>query len=152
MKEINGELWDYYNKACYRICLTVNGTIKANGESVMGRGCALEATKKFPDIALTWGQRLKQYGLRFMYLHEFDLFMFPVKYNWWEPASLKLIRESALDLEQSARSVASSPFTGSHTREKIILPRPGCGNGRLSWEEVKPIIQFLPDNVLVISK
>lgn len=33
-----------------------------------------------------------------------------------------------------------------------VLPRPGCGNGRLTWEQVKPVIKFLPDNVWVISR
>jgi hypothetical protein len=141
MKEIRGELWDYYGKPDTKICLTVNGTIKANGCAVMGRGCALEATQRFPNIAKVWGQRLKDYRLEFMYLHEFDLFMFPVKYNWWEQASLELIAKSAKALCSPARFEA-----------QIILPRPGCGNGRLTWAEVKPVIEFLPDNVLVLSR
>jgi len=142
MIEIQGELWDFYKKNGATICLTVNGTIKANGSAVMGRGCALEALKKFPEIAGVWGKRLKNYGLKLMYLHEFDLFMFPVKYNWWEPADLKLIEESAIALARAAEY-----------EDTIILPRPGCGNGRLTWEQVKPVISsILPNNVKVISR
>lgn len=141
MKEVKGELWNYYKKDGYRICLTVNGTLKKNGEAVLGRGCALEAKQRLPGIAQVWGTRLKDYGLKFMYLHEFDLFMFPVKYNWWEQASLSLIAESIVSLEQT-----------SQTEEKIVLPRPGCGNGRLQWEDVRPLLLNLPDNVWVISK
>lgn len=151
MKEITGNLWDYYGKRGATICLTVNGTIKANGEAVMGRGCALEAVQRLRgkstgvpryEIAKVWGQRLKDYGLKLMYLCEFDLYMFPVKYNWWERASLELIKKSAQDLATFADVTAG----------QIILPRPGCGNGRLTWADVKPVIEFLPGNVLVISR
>jgi len=31
------------------------------------------------------------------------------------------------------------------------LPRPGCGNGHRTWEEVKPLLDGLPDNVWVIT-
>ena len=143
MLEIRGELWDYYKVDGHTICLTVNGTIKANGAAVMGRGCALEATNRFNDIGKVWGKRLKDYGLKFMYLHEFDLFMFPVKYNWWERASFELIKESAVALKKAAET---QPF--------IFLPRPGCGNGKLEWRDVKAILEEvgLPDNIWVISR
>ena len=142
MREITGELWDYYKTEGNTICLTVNGTIKANGEAVMGRGCALEAKRHCPKIAAVWGKRLKDYGLKLMWLHEFDLFMFPVKYNWWEQADLELIGRSAADLARAAECEAGN----------IILPRPGCGNGRLTWDVVKPVLVDLPDNVWVISR
>jgi len=42
MKEVIGNIWNYYNKGNW-IVITTNGTIKKNGEAVMGRGVALEA-------------------------------------------------------------------------------------------------------------
>jgi hypothetical protein len=62
MKEITGELWDYYKKPNYNICLTVNGTIKANGEAVMGRGCALEAQKQCKVIAGSVEKIVRKHG------------------------------------------------------------------------------------------
>jgi hypothetical protein len=36
---------------------------------------------------------------------------------------------------------------------KILLPRPGCGYRGLLWEDIKPLIDpILPNNILVISK
>ena len=71
------------------------------------------------------------------------LLTFPVKHNWWQPADLDLIAKSAEALEYMALSKPDTSF---------LLPRPGCGNGKLTWAEVRPVIKFLPDNVLVIDK
>ena len=69
--------------------------------------------------------------------------MFPVKYNWWEQASLELIKESAIALKKAAEF-----------EDTIILPRPGCGNGRLEWPTVKRVLEEvgLPDNVWIITR
>ncbi len=32
------------------LCITTNGYVKNNGECVMGRGCALEAKTRWPDL------------------------------------------------------------------------------------------------------
>ena len=33
----------------------------------------------------------------------------------------------------------------------IVIPRPGCGNGRLDWPVVRPLLESLPDTVTVIT-
>lgn len=145
MKEIQGELWDYYGKPDHVVCITTNGTVKANGEAVMGRGCAAEAKERFKGIARELGGLIQSYGNNVMELRkrEGPLLSFPVKHNWWEEADLKLIERSAGKLWVHADDSPEVNF---------ILPRPGCGNGGLKWEDVKPVIEFLPDNVLVISR
>ena len=40
MKEVKGDIWNFYNKG-YWIVIPTNGTVKRNGEAVMGRGVAL---------------------------------------------------------------------------------------------------------------
>jgi hypothetical protein len=62
------------------------------------------------------------------------LITFPVKRNWWEVADLALIERSARELLKIIEV--------KRIRGAIYLPRPGCGNGRLKWEDVKKI--FLP--------
>jgi hypothetical protein len=145
MKEIQGELWDYYGTPNTLICLTTNGAVKKNGEGVMGRGCAYEATQRIPGIAKTLGRSLSVYGNQFIPDTQRGFAFFPVKHHWREQADLNLIQRSAEALDRLSRAVGMRDWT-------FILPRPGCGNGRLGWPEVKRVIEFLPDNVWVIYK
>lgn len=145
MKEITGNLWDYYQQPGHVICLTTNGTLKANGEGVMGRGCAREATKKVPGIARVLGDGLRVYGNIFQFASvgmTDHIVFFPVKHNWWEKASTDLIQRSAQILEKVAKERPDRVY---------VLPRPGCGNGKLKWSQVRPYLTFLPDNVWIIS-
>ena len=146
MKEISGDLWEYYEKQEFLICITTNGFVKANGEAVCGRGCAKEATKQIPGFARLLGSRLKQYGnapgIMRTSPDEWGVFIFPVKHNWWEEASSNLILAGAHALFEQAQANPNTTF---------VLPRPGCGNGKLKWDDVKPLIEFLPDNVWIID-
>jgi len=145
MKEVDGSIWVHFLVAGHIVCITTNGTMKKNGEAVMGRGNAKQATICIPKITRTLGDYIKRFGNVAGTLH-FDaqnnwIVNFPVKHNWWERADLDLIARSALWLHGYAET---SPGTIFH------LPRPGCGNGKLDWErEVKPIVNHLPDNVWV---
>lgn len=144
MKEIIGDLWDYHDKG-FPICITTNGTLTKKGNAVMGRGCAKEAKEKYPVLVDSWSNCLVEDGLGVNYVG-YNIYSFPVKYNWWEKASLELITQSASKLmEYINLELIKSP---------IILPRPGCGNGKLSWEkDVKPILEpILDERVWVISK
>lgn len=147
MKEITGELWDYYGKRGYVVCITTNGTVKKDGAAVMGRGCAKEATQRFPGIDKQLGERLQRCGNNCHALLNPDKKIvtqtFPTKHNWWEPSDLDLIRRSAIQLGGLASMAVNLIF---------ILPRPGCGNGQRTWAEVKPLLEDLPDNVWVISR
>lgn len=146
MKEIIGELWDYKLEDGYVKCITTNGTIKKNGRGVMGRGCALEAKRRCEaqgfDVSKRLAECVKTRGNVVSWLNT-GLLSFPTKYNWWENSDLELIKQSA---EQLA-------IIANNFRDKwYVLPRPGCGNGKLKWEDVKPVIEnILPDNVLVIT-
>lgn len=139
MIEVYGDLWDYPAQV---ICLTTNGTIKKNGHVVMGRGVAQQARDKFRDLDLLLATMIRREGLRVSFLTT-KLFSFPVKYNWWEKADLELISKSARQLAQIASDQPNLIF---------VLPRPGCGNGQRTWDEVKPLLQDLPDNVHVIDR
>lgn len=177
MREITGELWDYLgreaycsgclsplmldNPDCFKcdgpqlptrvttqfiLCITTNGTVKANGECVMGRGCAAEAKARFNGIARVLGRHIQTSGnipISLQYPSA-RIYTFPVKHNWFENADPTLIQGSAHWLALQALS---------HRDRVYILPRPGCGNGHLRWEDVRPVIApILPDNVWVISR
>lgn len=142
MKELTGNLWRYYNAPQHIICVTTNGYVKKDGHGVMGRGCANEARFRIPGITKLLGAHIQTNGNVAGYLLP-NVIAFPVKHNWYEPADMELIRKSARWLGNIACH---------HPEFSFILPRPGCGNGRLSYCDVRPLlVELLPDNVYVID-
>ena len=144
MKEIFGDLFAYYKKEGYVLCITTNGFVKNNGEGVMGRGCAQEAAEEDPTLPKLLGKSLVARGNNLSLLTD-HILSFPVKHNWFEEADINLIRRSTSQLID---------FAKARPNTKFILPRPGCGNGRLNWDRtVKPLLESLnlPDNIIVIG-
>jgi hypothetical protein len=140
MKEVTGSLWVF--PADIRV-ITTNGFTKKNGEAVMGRGCALEAAKRYPDFPKLLGEMLRKVG---NIPHNFyfserseEIWTFPVKHAWYEKADLRLI-------EASAKYFADYFSHPEHADTRIVIPRPGCGNGQLRWEDVKPVLEPLLDD------
>ena len=142
MVEVFGDLWTYPN-ADARV-ITTNGTVKKNGECVMGRGCASEAATRWPEIPKMLGDWITAQGNRVVLLTETPdgkpLYTFPVKHHWTEKADIDLIRHSAEDLAACVGNVT------------VVMPRPGCGNGRLKWDDVKLVLTpILDDRFHVIT-
>jgi hypothetical protein len=136
MTEIKGNIWDFWNKG-YWIAITTNVFVRANGKAVMGRGVALQAARRFPELPKRLGSRIQQYGNHVFSFTDYRLFTFPVKHFWFEKADLELIACSAREL---ARDLDG----------RVYLPRPGCGNGQLDWNVVKPMLTGLLDDRFVI--
>lgn len=146
MREDTGNLWTYPADA---IVITTNGFVKNNGEAVMGRGCAREAAIKWPYFPRALGNAIKEQGnIVFSWgLQEvneeneqtnlIELITMPVKHHWREKADIELIKESAKEL------VEIVDLWGFKT---VVMPRPGCGNGQLLWEDVKPILEKILDD------
>lgn len=145
MRESSENIWKYFRKPDHFVCITTNGFVKKNGAAVMGRGCALEATRQVEGIERILGNRIKEVGnVPGFLLENLPLIIFPVKHNWWEPASIELIKMSTAWLKEYAEN--------NGIVSQFHLPRPGCGNGRLRWEDVKPLLECLPDNVAIHYK
>lgn len=150
MKEDTGDLWDYPADA---VVITTNGYVRKDGKCVMGRGCAKEADRKY-DMADDLGWLI---SLRGNHVYSFDMaypgekpnivLTFPVKHNWWEKADPQLIERSAQELVEWADTWGKDIGI-----ETYVVPRPGCGNGGLDWEDVKPILEpILDDRFTVIT-
>lgn len=157
MIEVTGNLWTY--PADVRV-ITTNGTVKKNGECVMGRGCALEAKQQVQfNLAKHLGDLITAKGNHVHFLYSegqqdmIDVYSFPVKHQWMERADLKLIERSARELVHEMIGMPSdSGYLVSDKSSVIVLPRPGCGNGGLRWEDVKPVIEpILDDRFHVIT-
>jgi len=141
----------------YRICgylkfvrkvsylVTTNGHIARAGRCVMGCGCAREARDRFPGLDRKLARLLAEHGNRPMRLMRLpdgsDLASFPVKHHWKERADPDLIEASARLLVEIA---------DRFQYERVFLPRPGCGNGRLPWPSVRERIEPLLDDRFVI--
>lgn len=146
MREVTGDLFEVETDA---LAITTNGSIRRDGAAVMGRGVALTAKTKWPGIELVLGMHLKKFGNHVHRLSDTEMkiwghrvprhvYSLPVKHDWREMADVELIRRSLHELKVA--------FTGT-----IALVRPGCGNGGLTWEVVRPIVQdILPDDRFVV--
>jgi hypothetical protein len=141
------DIWSHLNDGRNHVfCVSTNGFLKMNGECVMGRGCAKEAARMWPNAPKLLGEHILKNGnvpgildVNFTQC----LITLPVKHNWWEDADVELIKKSIEWLKEVATA-----------QPKLIfhVPRLGCGYGHLAWETVKPLMEALPDNVWVHSK
>lgn len=146
MREIYGNAWDLLESGEYStLCITTNGAVNRFGECVMGRGIAQQFKRRYPFAPKILGDKIKEYGNIFqsiMWNEEVTFFAFPVKHIWNQKADLNLIRKSCYGLREYALL---------NKDKKILLPRPGCGNGQLDWKEVSFFISdILPDNVYIV--
>lgn len=163
MIEAYGDIWDHAEDYDI-IVVTTNGFTKNNGEAVMGRGIALEAKSRYPNLPAKLGTLLKKYGnhvFRIEYPNQI-IITFPVKPEygpygepgWRARADMELIKRSTSELvDVLTQMLRIGRFDGKmHLGFKVLMPRPGCGNGGLKWEDVKPIIEPLLDDRFTVME
>ena len=149
MLEAKGNIWDMRGDV---LCITTNGTVKNNGEAVMGRGVALQAKQYKPDVAKYLGSSIRKWGNHVRVIDKLSpsgrwLVSFPVKHNWWEIADIDLIERSAHELVALVDGQDLADYW-----QEVLLPRPGCGNGQLSWDEVGPVLaDVLDDRFIAVT-
>lgn len=147
MIDVTGDLWTY--PADVRV-ITTNGAVRKDGFAVMGRGCAKEAAERFCDLQELLGAEISKHG---NHVHHFfcptgriighyeHIVTFPVKHHWREQADMDLIWQSTKEL----LDLAGNTYLGESWKT-IVMPRPGCGNGRLSWDDVRSLLAHVLDN------
>lgn len=154
MREHYGNIMEFID-IVDAICITTNGFIKSNGESVMGRGIALQMKQRYPDLPLLVGKSnkkrkncevLKQVRgtslVSFLVKPASEIYYDEEQVvrsmkgklrpgqsipGWACKASLPIIKASAVQLVELANE---------HDWTDVLLPRPGCGAGELRWESV----------------
>ena len=134
---IKQNIWNV--DADYRI-ITTNGDIKKDGSAVMGKGLALQAAQKYPDLPLRLGIQLKNDNKCYIF-PDMHIITFPTKYHWRENSNYKLIMEG---IDFLKRFSYNSGLT-------FVMPIPGTGNGNLHKGIVLSLLEILPDNVLVCN-
>lgn len=148
MKFAYGEIWDMDGDI---LCITTNGFIKKNGSGVMGAGIAGQAQDRYPKLPVLLGEKLKKLGnhVQPLVMHTTPkgtnqgLVMFPVKHVWYENADIELIKRSAKELIAEA---------DEYNWQRVLLPCPGCGNGKLSWDEVIPVLAKMLDDRFILVR
>ena len=140
-RELSGDLWEFHNQG-WVVAITTNGKVGGNGRNVMARGTARQAAERFPALPQLLGEKISRDGN-----HVFDLgaglVSFPVEHTPWEVPDLRLIRQSGRELRELA---------DTRGWQRIIVPRPGCGGGGLSWGEVRPLLEpYFDERFLIIQ-
>lgn len=137
------------------VVVTTNGYINKDGSLVMGRGAALEATKRIPGIAKQAGDVIWNAGFDSPAMYYFltarspfregklGFGLFQVKRIWSDEADIGIIRQSVMALRT---------YASRHPELNIRMNFPGIGNGRLKRVEVEPHLEPLPDNVTICVK
>jgi hypothetical protein len=148
MEVVEGDLWSEVGKADL-ILFTANADLDSKGELVMGRGAALEAKQRWPNLAkalaaATGGRR--EYGLVWARGLETGsktkVGCLQVKRAWRDPADLKLIDWSAGKLAAALEKWLANPDHERRSlRVAINYPGIGKGTGGLSEEDVRPILE-----------
>ena len=144
MREAFGDLWELAESGfADALVITTNGDVNSKGRAVMGRGCALQAAQRYPEIPSVLAEALHAHGNHAFVLSQqvspgyFMIVSMPVKHHWHEQADPALIVQSAHELMAIA---------DAHRWKSVVMPRPGCGNGRLKWDDVRPLLERILDN------
>jgi len=140
MIEERGCIWKKHEKG-YFIAVTTNAVLKTNGASVMGKGIALEAARRFRSLPFELGSRVKESGNQVYSFPNYRIFTFPTKHDWRDKSSLSLVEKSCWEL----RELVLDSYDGE-LWSNVYMTRPGCGNGGLSWSEVKPVLKEVLDS------
>lgn len=113
-----------------------------NTVGVMGKGIALAFKKAFPHNFLVYQKAFaaKQLAIgRLLVVNDVNLLLgqkfiinFPTKTHWRLPSEYSYISQG-LD--------ALKNYLEENDVRSVAMPAPGCGNGGLDWNKVKPMIE-----------
>jgi len=153
------------------VCVTTNGYVKQNGSAVMGRGNALAMKNIIPGLEEKLGEHIRLNGNNVGFIFH-RVIAFPVKpVAGTIDQALPHVRGFYIDagvytgsaqvpgfhcqadlsiIERSARQLAQ--LIRDKNISEVYLPVPGVGNGRLTKQQVIPVISgILPDSVVLVE-
>ena len=108
-----------------------------NTVGVMGKGLALSFKKRYPQMFEAYRKACDKHQLTIgklmlYYAPDHWILMFPTKENWRNPSKIEYLEAG---LKKFVNTYADKGITS------IAFPKLGCGNGELSWNDVKPIME-----------
>ncbi len=138
-KFVYGDVIKLFNNGGYdALCVTTNAISKRNGDLVMGAGVAKAVAKAYPEVPTILGSHVRKNGNVPYAIKVIGGYVisFPTKNDWRDDSDLDLIVDSmkALIAIMDERNLKS-----------VLLPRPGCANGGLNWDDVYEAIKPYTD-------
>lgn len=108
-----------------------------NTRGVAGKGLALAFKRAFPVQFKCWKDACSRGFVRIGRVWcdkagDQHVVYFPTKDDWRNPSKLEYIRSGLSDLIE---------VVGIMGFESIAIPALGCGEGGLSWDDVRPLIE-----------
>lgn len=109
-----------------------------NTVGVMGKGIASDFKKYYPEMFKEYKKRCdtNQLNIGDLYLYKTSnkwILNFPTKKHWRSPSQVEFIEKGLQKLVYDAQKLQIND---------IAMPKLGCGNGGLDWEnQVKPIVE-----------
>lgn len=117
-----------------------------NTVGVMGKGIALQFRETFPDnykayLGATQRGDVKIGSMLITKTGNLNgpryIVNFPTKEHWRNPSRIEYVEKGLIALQKTIKELAI---------QSIAVPALGCGNGKLNWEDVRPLIeQYLGD-------
>ncbi len=166
MIEINENFWQEADSGKYdALVYTTNLELNSRAELVMGAGIAKAFKERYPGLPKVWALQLIQFDACEEEINDIPSRLFVTKYLPEEiyliglPTKIKWKNSSPIELVSKSLSNLKF-FVESAGIKKVLMTRPGCGLGGLSWEKtVRPIFErlkmddrFVVTNQTVIKK
>lgn len=159
------------------VCFTSNASLNRNGEAAMGAGVAKAFAQKYPFLPKVFGKALKAAGDQGENVMNFPMILgvdrgtkimsFPTK-----PGDTVVVTHTQLIDRYASREAVGKKFPGWKFKssaaligdsaavlksladnqgwKRVVIPKPGCRNGELSWDVVKTVLEPLLDNRFII--
>lgn len=157
---------DLFKQKADAICISTNGFYTYQNAAVMGRGVALQASKKWPVLRKRLGYMLQMHGTHVFLLSrkkrlggdklDYHVINFPVKARFGTSEKMNVVRHLrdkfpegswvpgwALKadvnlIKQSAKELLA--LTNARGWKRVVLPLVGCGAGELEWKRVQKVL------------
>ena len=123
---------------------TANSTLNKQGKLVMGAGNAKAVRDMYKNIDYQFGKEIKDqevFGVKFVQYYNLQwIGAFQTKIHWQNESPLHVVENSVKHLKYVAERRPSRTFH---------LPCPAISHGKRSLQEILPLLEGLPDNVIV---
>ena len=122
---------------------TANSVIKNDGKLVMGVGCTKVVRDFYQGIDKLFGaeiEHMSKFSVKFVKWNGQNIGAFQTKYNWTDPSPIELVEYSTKFLKFIADNRPHHTFH---------LPCPAVNHGGRNVEDILPLLDILPNNVII---